>query len=90
MQYIYIFPKLFKILPDADDLLSLEPEELAAPLLISLDGGEYINPRNEISYGILKGSGIKEYLSKDPDKILFALMGVAMVRTRRICCPKTN
>ena len=39
-----IFSKLFKILPDAEHLLSLEPEELAGPLLISLGGIEPINP----------------------------------------------
>lgn len=39
-----IFSKLFKILPDAEHLLSLEPEELAGPLLISLEGIEPINP----------------------------------------------
>ena len=31
-----MFSKLFEILPDAEDLLSLEPEELAGPLLVSL------------------------------------------------------
>ena len=39
-----IFSKLFKILPDAEHLLSLEPEELAGPLLISLEGINPINP----------------------------------------------
>ena len=31
-----MFSKLFEILPDAEDLLNLEPEELAGPLLVSL------------------------------------------------------
>ena len=35
-QTIPMFSKLFELLPDAEDLLNLEPEELAGPLLVSL------------------------------------------------------
>ena len=45
-----MFSKLFEILPDAEQLLSLEPEELAGPLLISLGDIEQINPEGLISY----------------------------------------
>ena len=45
-----IFSKLFEILPDAESLLNLEPEELAGPLLISLGGDNLINPEGFISY----------------------------------------
>lgn len=69
-----IFPKLFEILPDAEDLLSLEPEELAGPLLVSLHGSDYINPLEAISYELLENGGIQEYMSKGANKILFALM----------------
>lgn len=69
-----IFPKLFEILPDAEDLLSLEPEELAGPLLVSLQGSDYINPLEAISYELLENGGIQEYMSKGANKILFALM----------------
>jgi hypothetical protein len=37
-----IFPKLFEMLPDAEELLSLEPDQLAEPLLISLEGRDSI------------------------------------------------
>ena len=47
------FSKLFELLPDADYLLSLEPEDLARPLLISLEDSQWIKP-NEVTriYGI--------------------------------------
>lgn len=45
-----IFSKLFEILPNAEHLLSLSAEELAGPLLVSLEGGERINPEFIISY----------------------------------------
>ena len=47
-----IFPKLFEMLPDAEHLLSLSAEELAGPLLVSLEGGEQINPEVIISCDI--------------------------------------
>ena len=71
---VYIFPKLFEILPNADDLLSLEAEELAGPLLVSLQGSDDINPFGIISYELLANAEIQEYLAKDANEILFALM----------------
>ena len=47
---IPMFSKLFEILPDAEDLLNLEPEELAGPLLVSLEGSEQINLQIIIGY----------------------------------------
>ncbi len=71
---VYIFPKLIEILPNADALLSLEPEELAGPLLVSLQGSDYINPFEVISYELLEIAEIQEFLAKDANEILFALM----------------
>ena len=71
---VYIFPKLIEILPNADDLLSLEPEELAGPLLMALEDSDRINPYEVISFNLLKISMVQEYLSNEPNKILFALM----------------
>lgn len=45
-----MFSKLFEILPDAEYLLSLEPEDLAGPLLVSLESREQIRPEGVISY----------------------------------------
>ena len=45
-----MFSKLFELLPDAEQLLSLQPEELAGPLLISLEGIKQINPEGIITY----------------------------------------
>ncbi len=45
-----MFSKLFEILPDAEQLLSLEPEELAGPLLVSLENRERINLQVIIGY----------------------------------------
>lgn len=70
---VYIFQKLFEILPNADDLLSLEPEELAGPLLVSLQGSDYISLFEVISYELLENAEIKEYLAS-ADDILRALM----------------
>ena len=69
-----IFPKLLEILPNADDLLSLEPEELAGPLLVSLQGSDYVNPFEVISYEHLENAETQEYLAKGANEILFALM----------------
>ena len=49
-----MFSKLFEMLPDAEHLLSLSAEELAGPLLVSLEGGERINPEVIISYRNIK------------------------------------
>ena len=76
-----IFLKLFDILPDADSLLSLEPEELAGPLLVSLEGDQRIDLGSTISFDSMKGS--LEILSREMrqkypldqgDQILRALM----------------
>ena len=76
-----IFLKLFDILPDADSLLSLEPEELAGPLLVSLEGSQDISPENIISHHLMSISFEggrrhmrQQYPPKHDDKILFALM----------------
>ena len=45
-----MFSKLFELLPDAENLLSLQPEELAGPLLISLEEVQQINPEGLITY----------------------------------------
>ena len=76
-----IFLKLFDILPDADSLLSLEPEELAGPLLVSLEGSQDISPENVISHHLMSISFEggrrqmrQQYPPKHDDEILFALM----------------
>ena len=73
-----MFSKLFEILPDAEQLLSLEPEELAGPLLVSLEGSEQINPEGVISYDnmvreIERNSHLK-YPHEFREEVLFALM----------------
>ena len=73
-----IFFKLFEIIPDADHLLSLEPEVLAGALLISLDGDQNIHPGGIISLramsSALKGDLEQKYPVGCRDKVLFALM----------------
>ena len=77
-----IFSKLFEMLPDAEHLLSLEPEELAGPLLVSLEGSDRINPEIIISYNdMAREINISErkipnlnYPSGCHQEILFALM----------------
>ncbi len=75
-----IFPKLFSMFSNADDLLSLEPEELAGPLLLSFEGNDHISRDNVISYDLLDRSfeptpGLREkYPTSRADEILFALM----------------
>ena len=80
-----IFPKLFEILPDVDCLLSLEPEELAGPLLVSLEGSDSIIPIQIIAFDVMShvidrmpGSSQVEIRQRYPPKhhndILFALM----------------
>ncbi len=71
MRIEQIFPKLFEMLPEADQLLSLEPEELAGPLLVALDGSDRIDPFEVISIGPLRR---EEYPAEHHDEILFALM----------------
>ena len=72
MRIEQIFPELFELLPKADQLLSLEPEELAGPLLVALDGSDYIDPFEVISIEPLRR--YKGYPAEHHDKILFALM----------------
>ncbi len=76
-----IFPELFEILPEAESFLSLEPEELAGPLLLALEGSDNIIPGNIISFNVMSlcfNSMPKEksqkYPSEHHDDILFALM----------------
>lgn len=73
-----IFPKLLEMLPDADHLLNLEPEELAGPLLVSLEGSERINPEDIISHDpmsrAITGDLVEKYPRSCHDDILFALM----------------
>ncbi len=83
-----IFYKLFELLPNAEHLLSLEPEELAGPLLLSLlslKGTQSIRPEGIISYQAMSSdlnrmsdSKKKElnlnYPPECHDKVLYALM----------------
>lgn len=79
----YLFKNLFDMLPEADDLLNLEPEDLAGRLLLSL--GNYqdgINPRAIIACKPmseeLRRTMPKDHQLKYPHecykKILYALM----------------
>lgn len=78
-----MFEKLFEILPDAEQLLSLSAEELAGPLLVSLKNREKILPAGVIKYDIMeweieKGSSRRNpslnYPRGSRDDVLFALM----------------
>ena len=73
-----MFSKLFEILPDAEHLLSLEPEELAGPLLVSLEGNQDIIPGNIIAYEsmsrVIQDNPHLEYPHRCREKVLFALM----------------
>ena len=76
-----MFRKLFEILPDADSLLRLEPEELAGPLLVSLEGDQRIDLGSTMSFDFMKTSleamsreMRQEYPLEHGDDILFALM----------------
>ena len=78
-----IFSKLFEMLPDAEDLLNLEPEELAGPLLVSLADRERIVPESIITYNDMRWE-IEEGSSRNNpnlnyphgirEDVLFALM----------------
>ena len=78
-----MFSKLFEIFPDAEDLLSLSAEELAGPLLVSLEGSEQINLEDEITpksiereikNGVNRNNPNLNYLYKSHEDVLFALM----------------
>ena len=73
-----MFSELFKHFTDAEQLLSLEPEELAGYLLVSLDGIEQIFldsviSHNDMEYEINRNSHLN-YPYKCRDDVLFALM----------------
>ena len=80
MRLQQIFPKLFELLPEADWLLSLKPEELAGPLLVALDGSDYINPFAIISFDRMRlyfrahPSVRERYPAEHDAEILLALM----------------
>ena len=73
-----MFSKLFELLPDAEQFLSLQPEELAAPLLISLEGIQQINPENIISYKKMRQeidtNSHPNFTHGGHENVLFALM----------------
>ena len=76
-----IFPKLFEMLPDADHFLSLEPEELAGPLLVSLEGSQDIKPSTlisadsmRLSFEVMPSEKIQKYPPRDRNEILFRLV----------------
>ena len=75
-----IFPKLFSMFSDADDLLGLESEELAGPLLLSLEGNDRIILDTVISHNLLSLSFEptpkmrEKYPPVRDNEILFALM----------------
>ena len=77
-----MFSKLFEMLPDAEDLLNLEPEGLAGPLLVSLEGREEILPEGIISYDDMvreidrsaRSNPNLNYPYEHREKVLFALM----------------
>ena len=78
-----MFSKLFEILPDAEHLLNLEPEELAGALLVSLEGSEQINLEIEITHsrieweiknGVNRNNPNLNYPPKSHEDVLFALM----------------
>ena len=76
-----MFRKLFEILSDADSLLRLEPEELAGPLLVSLDGDQRIDLDSTIAFDFMERSlemmstEIRQkYPLKYGEDILFRLM----------------
>ena len=76
-----MFPKLLETLPDADSLLRLEPEELAGPLLVSLQDDQRIIPSNVISHDpmlrafeAMPREMRQKYPPRHDDDILFRLM----------------
>ena len=60
---------IHSMLPDPEDLLELEPEELAGFLLRFIGDNQNFYPSNLIGKSV-----VQEYLSEYQDKILFALM----------------
>ena len=68
-----IFSKLFEILPDAEQLLSLEPEELAGPLLVSLEDKVSIAIDEIISDSEMRRTPKPTYPTRRSVEILLAL-----------------
>ena len=72
------FSQLFDVIPDADILLSLEPQQLAGPLLVSLEDNEWIKPNEVISHAsmeyAIQGDLKQKYPYNCRDKVLYALM----------------
>ena len=73
-----MFSKLFDLLPDAEQLLSLEPEELAGLLLVSLENKERTIPENVIAHNDMKYEIDRNSHINYPygchEDVLFALM----------------
>lgn len=78
-----MFSKLFEMLPDAEQLLNLEPGELAGRLLVSLEDREQINLEDEITpksieweikNGVNRNNPNLNYPYKSHEGVLFALM----------------
>ena len=72
------YSKLLAMLPDAEHLLSLEPEELAGSLLLSLEGSKKIKIADlidgkQLLHEIESRSNIK-YLEGCLDDVLYVLM----------------
>ena len=98
-------PNLLENLQNADYLLSLEPEELAGPLLIYLDGNQNIDLEWVISYGSMfqafddsirlsearRRKMRQKYPHEHDNDILCALMEAwQWLEKERIGCSKTG
>lgn len=72
------FENLFERLPEAEQLLRLEPEQLARHLLLSLGTLESISLPDVIAYGNMKRAMQNDphlnYPSNSHEEVLFALM----------------
>ena len=68
-----IFSKLFEMLPDAEQLLNLEPEELAGPLLVSLEDKVSIAIDEIISDSEMRRTPKPTYPARHSVEILLAL-----------------
>ena len=68
-----MFSKLFEMLPDAEDLLNLEPEELAGPLLVSLEDKVSIAIDEIISDSEMRRTPKPTYPTRRSVEILLAL-----------------
>ena len=68
-----MFSKLFEILPDAEQLLNLEPEQLAGPLLVSLEDKVSIAIDEIISDSEMRRTPKPTYPARRSIEILLAL-----------------